>query len=540
MSGLPSWARAFACLVFSFCACGSQGLAVDDGCGDFVPGDLVITEVHANPEGSDGDREYIELFNTSGASISLAGLSVLTSRADGTSPKSHRILDGTVAADDYFVLGNASGTATPEHVDYSYGNALGSLRNTDGSVSLWCGERLVDRTSYAQTKDGRAQELDGAFEPDHELNDDPSAWCSTPEGAAALGDGSFGTPGTRNSECAPTPFDGSCMAGVAARAVVAPRADQVRITEWMANPEGLDASLEWVEVTFDAEADLNGFQLGSSTDDLAVTIDGDSCFPVGAGERVVFGASPAAAPRVDAELRFSLGNSGSRMVVAAIDGVVLDLVSYEGTTEGAAWQVDDNAALCPSETSNEYAPGNFGTPGEPNPDCPPVLEAGTCLDAGAPRGIVSPTVGQAHITEWMANPGSVNNRVGEWVEVRFDAAVDLNGLALADLTDSATVVQSDDCLAVPAGAHIVWAGDKDPSLNGGIAGVIAELSLSLNNRDETITLSIDGVALDSVSYARSEPGASTQVDRFGNVCTASTRYGDGDLGTPGSTNPWCF
>jgi hypothetical protein len=272
---------------------------------------------------------------------------------------------------------------------------------------------------------------------------------------------------------------------------------------------------------------------------LKAAIDRDECFPVDAGQSVVFGASPAAAPRVDADLGFSLGNSGVRTIVVAIGGVILDEISYEGTSEGIAWQVDAEATMCLSDALHEYAPDNFGTPGAPNPSCPAVLEAGMCFDEGVPRDIVRPGAGDAHIVEWMADPAAVDNRMGEWVEVRFDTGADLNGLTLADLTGSASVLESDRCITVPAGSHVVWARNLDPFLNGGVDDAIAELSLSLNNRDETISLSIDGEVLDSVAYERAESGAASQVDRFGNVCTASTRYGDGDLGTPGSPNPWC-
>ena len=540
MSGLPSCARGFACLLLSFCACGQEALTVDYGCGDIALGDLVLTEVHANPDGPDADREYIELFNASRASLSLAGITLVASRADGTSPKSHRLLEGVVDSGDYFVLGNASDATAVQHIDYSYGGALGSLRNSDGSVSLWCGNHLVDRVSYAQTKDGRAQEFDGDLAPHHETNDDPNAWCATPEGVSGLEDGSFGTPGRRNSPCSTAPLEGTCVEGNTARALVAPRAGQVRLTEWMADPEGLDADFEWVEVAFDAEVDLNGFELGPSTDDLGVAVDGGTCFPVDAGARVVFGASPAAAPRVDAELGFSLGNTGNRSIVAAFDGIVLDVVSYAGTTEGAAWQVDDDSRLCLVGASNEYAPGNLGTPGKPNPPCPPRLEEGMCLDGGTPRKIVSPSVGQAHISEWMADPVAVDNRAGEWVEIQVGAAVDLNGLTLTDLTASTSTLQSDDCLSVPARTPVLWARSFDPSVNGGVEDVSAELSLSLNNRSETITLSVGAEVLDSVSYARAEAGAATQVDPLGKVCSATTRYGDGDLGTPGLPNPWCL
>jgi hypothetical protein len=163
-----------------------------------------------------------------------------------------------------------------------------------------------------------------------------------------------------------------------------------------------------------------------------------------------------------------------------------------------------------------------------------------CFDDGVPRDILSPQPGDARITEWMANPSAVGNREGEWLEVRFDAAVDLNGLVLSDLASGTTTVGGEDCLRVDAGEHVVFARNANPAQNGGIEGIDANLSLSLNNGDETIALSIGDQLLDTVTYERSTAGVATQVDASGNVCDAVHAYGDGDLGTPGSANPWCF
>jgi hypothetical protein len=115
----------------------------------------------------------------------------------------------------------------------------------------------------------------------------------------------------------------------------------------------------------------------------------------------------------------------------------------------------------------------------------------------------------------------------------------LNGLVLTDLASGATRIDQESCLRVRAGSHLVFARSSDATENGGIEGVIAELSLSLNNSDETIALSVDGQTLDAVSYERSTLGVATQVDELGRRCDAVQRYGDGDLGTPGLPNPWC-
>jgi hypothetical protein len=95
-------------------------------------------------------------------------------------------------------------------------------------------------------------------------------------------------------------------------------------------------------------------------------------------------------------------------------------------------------------------------------------------------------------------------------------------------------------LWAPAGTHFLLARSTDPATNGGIEGVGAELSLSLNNSGEILTLRIGEQTIDSVSYSESKPGVATQVDELGRVCDAELPYGEGDLGTPGTANPSCF
>jgi hypothetical protein len=519
--------------------CAREELAVTFACEEVETGDLVITEVHANPDGSDGANEYIELFNSSRVTLKLDGLTLSSSRSDGGGAKTHRLFDASIAAGDYLVVGNASPESMPAHVDYSYGDALGSLRNSNAQLAIHCGERLIDDVEYERTSDGRSNELDGRFAPDQMLNDDPSHWCPTPEGVDEITPGSFGTPGAANSRCLVEEIEGGCLEDGVRRAIDSPKPGGVRITEWMANPRGADADFEWVEALFADEADLNDLQLGVSPDSLKRVIDEEACFPVDAGRRVVFGASPAAAPRVDAELKSSLGNSGQRSVLVGVGGEILDRVDYEETAEGVAWQVDPDGELCLAPLESEYIEGNAGSPGEVNPFCPLSLGPGMCFDGGQPRAIVSPGPGEARITEWMANPLNSDSRSGEWVEVRFDVRADMNGLSISDLASDGARIERDDCLEVPAGAHLLFARTTDSLENGGLEDVTAELSVSLNNSNETIRWGVDERVIDSVSYERSKAGVATQLDELGNVCDATQGYGDGDLGTPGALNPSC-
>ena len=331
----------------------------------------------------------------------------------------------------------------------------------------------------------------------------------------------------------------TCIDDGVRREVEKPLADEVQVTEWMANPDGRDSEFEWVEVRFAADVDLQGIELGPSLDALAAVVEGENCVPVDAGSWVVFGASSTAAPRVDAELPFSLGNAGSRSIVVAARGTILDRVDYEGAVEGVATQLDLDGARCPASSDAKYDARNAGTPGDANPACPRALQLGECLDeAGVPRPVDHFGPGQVSISEWMANPSAVDNRRGEWIELRFDAAGDANGLTLSDLVGS-TTVQSESCIEVSPGEHLVFARVADSDQNGGLDSKTLPLTLSLNNSNETIALSVDGEELDSVRYETSERGVALQIDDLGQVCSAVHPYGAGDLGTPGAANPRC-
>ncbi|MGB5809478.1 MAG: lamin tail domain-containing protein, partial [Polyangiales bacterium] len=208
MNGVRDAMRSCAWLLV--CGCASEPLSGETQC-EAIEGDLVITEVHANPDGSDGQDEFIELYNPSDGVLELAGLSLVSSRSDGTGASEHQFGEGAIPARGYYVLGNADPESTPPHINYSYGATLGSLRNSDARLSLWCNDRLIDAVEYARTRDGRSLGFDGQFEPDASRNDDAGHWCVAPEGASEVFTGNFGTPGTPNDECTGSPVVPPCV-----------------------------------------------------------------------------------------------------------------------------------------------------------------------------------------------------------------------------------------------------------------------------------------------------------------------------------------
>jgi len=536
-----AFGRAYACAALLICGCGREALQNGLDCQGVTSGDLVITEIHANPDGPDGDGEYIELYNASGSAISLEGWELVSSRLDGTGAEAHRFAASTIDPGAYWVVGNAAPEALPAHVDYSYGGTLGPLRNSDAALSIMCGPVRVDRVTYHHTIDGRALELDGELAPDGEVNDDPNHWCTANESSTELGANERGTPGAPNAPCEVPTIERECVGEGSALPLGPPQPEEAEITEWLPNPLGPDGELEWVEVRFSESVDIASVRLGTDDTTLGAPVLEGGCFPVDAGSWVVFGASPAAAPRVDADLRVSLGNDGARTLVLAAGDRILDRIEYVGSTEGVSQQRDEDGRVCEVALlpSHEFAPGNFGTPGAPPPRCPPVLQEGMCLDRGAPRPIRTPAVGQVQIVEWMANPSSVSNRDGEWVELRIDGGVDLNGLTWSDLGKVGAPLRSENCIAPPESGYAVFARNESSEENGGLPTVQGTLDISLNNSDEAISIGVGGTVLDEISYESASSGVATQVDASGVRCGATMPYGDGDLGTPGSSNGAC-
>src|SRR5438874_704611 len=91
-----------------------------------APGELVITEVMANPSGPDAGREWLEVY--ADHAVELAGLTIAHGRADGSGAvATHRMAALAVAAGAYAVLGSASPDRLPAYVDYGYGGDLGEL-----------------------------------------------------------------------------------------------------------------------------------------------------------------------------------------------------------------------------------------------------------------------------------------------------------------------------------------------------------------------------------------------------------------------------
>lgn len=583
---VTAWAASMVGAVIAT-GCGFEDLGIAPCPSRLLPGQLVITEIlpdpgadpGADPGGATG--EWFEIFNATDQTVDLRGL-VLAVDGGGEALQRHVMRAGRIAPGAYFVLGRdgAEESATP--IDYVYGDALDPLPDHGGRVTLRCDVITVDVAVYPEAAPGVAVGLSGASLPDAVSNDEPASWCAARGGFAP---GRAGSPGAVNEACAgapgPSPGNGTCEQDGAVREVVAPAPGDLVITEVMANPAAVsDNAGEWVEVYVGRDVDLDRLSVGTEPGALRVVIADGACQRAAAGSHVLLAAGADAATNgglgaIAGELGLGLRNSGGNLVIGHGD-VVLDQVAWASAPSGRSLALDpahrspaanDVAAhWCPSP-AGPYGSGDIGTPGAANGACDdapgdPPGDAGVPGDAGMPgdaapavplcsdgagtmRPIISPASGSVRITELMADSRAVADSDGEWIEVRFDQAADLNGVELGKVPGQVLVtIEAPQCLPVAAGTHVILARTTDPDRNGGLPRVDAMFGFGLVNTGGSLFVGVSGAVLDQVSYGEAEEaGASASLDEGDGMtwCTSpmDAVYGRGDRGTPGAPNPAC-
>lgn len=554
-----------------------------DPCVGRKAGDLVITEVMADPDGTDTGKEWFEVFNTLGTPLDLKGMVISYKDTDGSGLKSHTIRAGTVPARGYFAMGDIRSGPNPAWIGYSYADGLGALGNARGVLTVKCGMTTLDEFTYTTAaKPNRSRMLDGKLSPDATVNDTETNWCDTPAANVYFGT-SAGTPGAANVECVAEATTGTCVDNGTVRPITVPQPGDLVITEVMASPSASsDTTGEWFEVLARAPVDLNDLSIVTSTSDDTIT-SGD-CLRVNAGEYALLARSAdtfvnGGLPPPTALYNVSFADSTNQRIGLWRGDAGIDEVALYPSSSGKAWQLDptkldpgsndnpDNFCKAPFRW-NVDGGGDYGSPGTLNPECP-IVDAGTmanpdeCVDpiTQAVRPVVRPNPGDVVITEWMADPNTATDTNGEYVEVLFKADADLNGLTLSHDT-ATTKLSSPGCLAVTANTFAVFGRNTDPAQNGGLPALAATLSFGLTNSG-THTLAVtgyDGGVLDSVTYSvAASQGASAQLnaglvdpadnDTATNICVTppGVRYGPlladgglgGDRGTPGLVNVAC-
>lgn len=580
---------ALAVTLASLAACGDNvGETDSSGAGSCAaalgPGDLVITELLADPAGKDSDGiEWFEVYNPTSKTIKLAGVGLVLSKADGTGPNGHLIMGALeVPPGGYVTFGSVTDAARPDYIDYGVGGDLGAMSSTGGRLSVMCGDVAVDEMIYDATKvkEGVTAILGGPSEPDAIANDDLTKWCTSPTDGMPYFGTEFGSPRAANPEC-PLPMPetcAQCYEGPLLRDAVPPMPGQLVITEVMPNASTkTDADVgEWFELQVtDGTFDLNCLQYGANTTQFAqdptsaLVVADPQCKTVTAGDVVLFSQVMWDETDVLAS-KLSLVDSASDAnpnpgVYIAYDNALLDEIHYTSPKDGVAFSLDpdfttvagndDPANICPAYTP--FAGGDLGTPGVANPQC----FANPCQDGqgGMVRDAVAPKPGTIFLTEVHANASTDigGEPAAEWLEFYATEAFDLNGLQLGKSADSISYTFADPvCLAAGPG-YVLLARDGD--IGKMLTPTATYASLQLGNTDGALWIGHGGVELDAMPYETPKDGVARQVDPtivdafiMGTAdvtandppeshCDATQPYPpfNLDLGTPGAANTSC-
>jgi hypothetical protein len=565
---------------------------------DLHAGDLVVTEVFADyaaptgGTGTDDGKEWFEIYNNTERPVSLQGLTVVSSKADGADAKSHTMADITLAPGQFFTLGNSTSDLVPPYVDYGYSADLGDLANSNGGkIALKCGSDEIDSAQYELVKSGHSRQLSNLGPPDYTTNDNLANWCEAHD--TEFEPNNFGTPGQDN-DCAPV-VSGACTDAGSMRPVVSPATGELVITEVMPSPSKVsDTAGEWFEAKALAPFDLNGLGLDRAGDTAnPSTIDSPTCIHVDTGDYVVFaksldstmngGVMNAVASFGFSMVAGSATSPGDVQIVAG--GSVIDSITWTKSASGKALQLDpdftdavanDNSSnLC--DATAMYGLGDLGTPGALNSQCTMIPPAGMCDDGGTLRPIVKPAAGALVISEIMPNPKTETTQ--EWFEITNvgTAAFDLNGLGIDRANDTRVpdAVSSAACKSLAPGAYALFARSADMLANGGLPAPDATFGFSMINSGNATTIAdvqvvdpatctgtpiVCTTVYDQVNYsttngwpaAASPNGATpdgvsaqlkptnltaTDNDAFANFCLALVDYGTAmNKGTPKAAN----
>ena len=163
-------------------------------------GDLIVTEVMADPSGSESLQEWFEIHNTTLGPIDVDGMVFADNGSDSFTVAAGGPL--VIAGGGYMVFGRSDDTMVNGGVpvDYVYSGFL--LVNTDDEVVIRAGSTEVDAVAYDDgvtfpDMQGHSMSLD-PNSLDFSSNDDGASWCLA---STMLSGGDFGTPGAANDSC---------------------------------------------------------------------------------------------------------------------------------------------------------------------------------------------------------------------------------------------------------------------------------------------------------------------------------------------------
>ncbi len=545
-----------------------------DPCKGRVAGDLVISELMLDPDGTDTGGEWVEIFNTLGTPIDLRGYT-LSYRQGSSAAKSHTIRASfQVPARGHVALGDVRSGPNPAWIAYTYGDDLGSFSQTSGTFTLKCSTTTISEYTYTRAaRSGRSRMLNGIAEPDATRVSNEVNWCDTPP-ATEYAPKNFGTPGGPNPQCAPESMVGTCLQNGMPRPIIAAEEGDLIITEVMASPRAVSDTLgEWFEVYATTDVDLNGLSIGTSTSRSTFPASGD-CLSVGAQTYNLLSRSSdsfvnGGLPRPVANFTISLAASNERLRLFRGDAGVDEAVFF-ASDNGVSWQVrpdllampdmlrtdvnDLPTNFCKASRAWPDGGGDFGTPGAPNADC--AADSGVVQPTDSGVDCTAINAGDLLVTEVMIDPSGTDTGL-EWFEIfnTTAAPIDLNGLLLF-YRQGATAPrthQVNQSVMVPAGGYVAVGDVRAPPNPAWIRYAYSADLGAFNNSSGAVGLRCGMNVITEYPWVRTaRAGRSRQlggpmtpsaarVAVEANWCDTplGNEFSPGSTGTPGGANPQC-
>jgi hypothetical protein len=330
----------------------------DNGANDKI----IITEFLLDPEDSDRDNEFIEIYNDGDAEVDLSGW-ILEDKAgsikkfvisDGTktSAGKYKVFysdetrialnnsgDGVILKDNKNNIVDETKVSDSASEEWSFAldeneNWVWTMRPTPGRENvIEMKEEIIIKDKSDFTQENSSQET-GANSDDDEQN-----------GSTVLRDN--GANGGANDD-----YDFS---------------DKIIISEIYPNSEGRDnrnGSYEWIEIYNDSDRDvnLNGWMIDDILEkgSKPYTIENEI---IKAGSYKIFDA---------AYTKIALNNTGDEVNILWPDGIVVDKIKYEKADEGLSYNLFNNGS---------WAWSSVITPGEENRNFNPIGNGGAEYDA---------------------------------------------------------------------------------------------------------------------------------------------------------------
>ena len=478
------------------------------------PGDVVINEVMANPNGLTAlpTTEYVEIYNTSQRSISLNGWAFIY---DG---KDTKLPNVSLPAKGYAVLYRSGREITVTKGSWSLGisNFPSALANTGKNIGLKNSKGvIINEMTYPAAIAGKSYERDS----------NESWHVST--------DVKGGTPGAVNSP--PPSSDSDSGPSITDNS----KSGDVIINEVMANPNGLTAlpETEYVEIYNASEVDVS---LSSWTfiydgrevklpNVLLVTGNYAVLYRTGRDITVADGALTLGIDNFPT----ALANTGKTLGLKNSKDELIDEMtypaakagkSYERATDGS-WHLstDEKGGTPGAENSS---PLSSGTDTDPDPDDPPNPDPTLQVDNSVPGDIL--------INEVMANPNGLTALPEtEYVELFNVSGSDISLYGWVFIYDGRDTQLPNVSLSAGGYAVLYRAGREIFVADDALSLGISDFPSAIANTTKTLGLkNSKGELIDEMTYPNASAGKSYERADDGAWHVSTDEKG----GTPGAAN----